>query len=98
MKEHELYFNFKKTIVDDEYNKWEITQMKRKIEIEPQLRELLIKSDEDTKSKGTVRINKHLLEAFKVYTNHMDININVLLHSFIKDYILNNERAKGYFQ
>jgi hypothetical protein len=96
MKEHELYFNFKKTIVDDEYNKWEITQMKKKIEIEPQLRELLIKSDEDKVSKSSVRINKHLLEAFKVYTKQMDISIDLLLHTFIKDYILNNERAKDY--
>lgn len=92
----ELIFNYDGVVTDDEYNQWEITIIKKKKEIEPRLKELLIKSDEDNKSRGSVRINKHLLEAFKLYTKTMNITAEKLLDVFIKDYILNNDRAKSY--
>ena len=91
-----LIFNYDGVVTDDEYNQWEITIIKKKKEIEPRLKELLIKSDEDNKSRGSVRINKHLLEAFKLYTKTMNITAEKLLDVFIKDYILNNDRAKSY--
>jgi len=92
----ELIFNYDGVVTDDDYNQYEITIIKKKKEIEPELKELLIKSDEDKKSRGSVRINKHLLEAFKLYTKTMDISADRLLDGFMKDYILNNDRAKSY--
>ena len=92
----DLIFNYDGVVTDDKYNQYEIKIIKKRKEMEPRLKELLIKSDEDKKSKSSVKINKHLLEAFNLYTKEMDISADRLLNSFIKDYVLNKERVKGY--